>query len=258
MRVKGLAVVVAVATAAVLAFATGCGTAKESSPQDADARVVFAASSLKQSFTTIGEQFKNANPGVAVNFSFAGSSDLVTKLGDGAKADVLASADAKNMAKAEAANLTVGDPVKFATNVLTIAVPKGNPKGITSFKDLARDDLKVVVCGPQTGCGSATERVERLTGVELNPAGTEPVVSDVIDKVASGEADAGVVYVTDVAGSGGRVAGVEFPEANQAINTYPIVTIRAAAHEDLARKFIAFVSGEAGRKVLDAAGFGKP
>jgi molybdate transport system substrate-binding protein len=254
-RVVGLAF----ATLLSVALLSGCGSSTEPSSTPAPTNlVVFAAASLKQSFTQIGEQFKTDNPGASVEFSFAGSSDLVTQLTQGANADVLASADTKNMDKAKDAGLLAGDPVNFATNTLTIAVAPGNPKGIKSFQDLTKDGLNVVVCAPQVPCGSATEKVEKATGVELKPVSEESSVTDVLNKVTSGEADAGVVYVTDVAGAGDKVTGVEFPESNDAVNTYPIASLKDSANAELAKKFVEYVTGEAGQKVLDQAGFGKP
>jgi len=263
--------VVRLAFAAMLSLAmvSGCGSSTESTSSSSSKApamtglagghlVVFAAASLKQSFTQIGEQFKTDNSGTSVEFSFAGSSDLVTQLTQGAKADVFAAADTKNMDKARDGGLLAGDPVNFASNVLTIAVAPGNPKGIASFKDLTRDGLDVVVCAPQVPCGSATEKVEKATGVELKPVSEESSVTDVLNKVTTGEADAGVVYVTDVAGAGDKVTGVDFPESKEAVNTYPIAALKDSANVELAQKFIAYVTGEAGQKVLDQAGFGKP
>ena len=141
----------------------GCGSsdqapASSSTTASAGGKImVFAAASLKQTFTDIGEQFKTDNPGASVEFSFAGSSDLVTQLTQGAEADVFASADTNNMDKAAQAGLLAGDPVNFASNTLTIAVVPGNPKRIASFKDLTQQGLNVVVCAPQLPCGSATQ-----------------------------------------------------------------------------------------------------
>ena len=255
--------VVGLAFAALLSVAlvSGCGSSTETSSSSTPAStnlVVFAAASLKQSFTQLGEQFKTDNPGTSVEFSFAGSSDLVTQLTQGANADVFASADTKNMDKAKDAGLLAGDPVNFATNTLTIVVAPGNPKGIKSFQDLTTAGLNVVVCAPQVPCGSATEKVEKATGVELKPVSEESSVTDVLNKVTTGEADAGVVYVTDVAGAGDKVTGVEFPEAKDAVNTYPIAALKDSANAELAKKFVEYVTGEAGQKVLDQAGFGKP
>jgi molybdate transport system substrate-binding protein len=235
----------------------GCGSPDEPAAEDQKI-MVFAAASLKTTFTDIGEQFKTENPGTSVEFSFAGSSDLVTQLTQGAQADVFASADTKNMDKAAQAGLLAGDPVNFASNTLAIAVAPGNPKKIASFKDLTQQGLNVVVCAPQVPCGSATQKVEQATGVTLNPVSEESSVSDVLNKVATGQADAGLVYVTDAKGAGDKVAAVSFPEAADAVNTYPIATLKESKNPELARKFVDLVTGESGQKVLDAAGFAKP
>jgi molybdate transport system substrate-binding protein len=214
--------------------------------------------SLKQTFTDIGKQFETDNSGWKVEFTFAGSSDLVTQLTQGAKADVFASADTNNMDKAAKAGLLAGDPVNFASNTLVIVTPPGNPKKVASFADLAGADLKVVVCAPQVPCGSATKKVEDATKVKLNPVSEESSVTDVLTKVTTGQADAGVVYVTDAIGAGDKVAEVDFAESSVAVNTYPIAVLKGAANADAAKKFVDLVTSEAGQKVLSAAGFAKP
>jgi len=235
----------------------GCGSPEKPAAENQKI-MVFAAASLKKTFTDLGEQFKTENPGASVEFSFAGSSDLVTQLTQGAQADVFASADTKNMDKAAQAGVLAGDPANFASNTLTIAVAPGNPKKIASFKDLTQQGLNVVVCAPQVPCGSATQKVEQATGVTLNPDSEESSVSDVLNKVTTGQADAGLVYVTDAKGAGDKVAAVAFPEAAGAVNTYPIAVLKSSKNSELARKFVDLVTGESGQKVLDAAGFAKP
>jgi molybdate transport system substrate-binding protein len=236
-----------------LAGLVGC-----SSSGDDDSIIVFAAASLKKSFTEIGERFKTGNPGRSVEFSFAGSADLVTQLAQGASADVFASADTNNMVKAEQAELLEGDPVNFASNTLTIVTAPGNPKKVVSFADLNRPGVSVVVCAPQVPCGSATEKVEAATGTKLNPVSEESSVTDALNKVTSGQADAGVVYITDALGAGDKVATVNFAESSVAVNTYPIAVLKDAAKPDLAKKFVDLVTGEYGQNVLSEAGFGKP
>ena len=257
----------AVFCALLLALISGCGSSDKAPASSAAPAmtaeagahlIVFAAASLKKTFTDIGEQFKTDNPGASVEFSFAGSSDLVTQLTQGAPADVFASADTKNMDKAAQAGLLAGDPVNFASNTLTIAVAPGNPKKIASFKDLTQQGLNVVVCAPQVPCGSATQNVEQATGVTLNPVSEESSVTDVLNKVTTGQADAGIVYVTDAIGAGDKVAAVAFPEAAGAVNTYPIAVLKGSKNPELARKFVDLVNGESGQKVLNAAGFAKP
>ncbi|MCT7657411.1 molybdate ABC transporter substrate-binding protein [Mycobacterium sp. CPCC 205710] len=240
---------------ALLALLTGCGSGP---PTSESTIMVFAAASLKATFTELGEQFEAANPGTEVEFSFAGSADLVTQLTQGATADVFASADTKNMDKAWQAGLLAGDPVDFASNTLTIATAPGNPKRITTFHDLTRPDTSVVVCAPQVPCGSATENVEQATGVDLTPVSEESSVTDVLNKVTSGQADAGLVYVTDAIGAGDKVTAVAFPESAGATNTYPIAQLKDSENAPAAAKFVELVTGEAGRKVLSAGGFAEP
>ena len=227
-------------------------------PEPGPKIMVFAAASLKKSFTEIGERFTTDNPGVAVEFSFAGSSDLVTQLTQGAAADVFASADTKNMDKVAEAGLLSAQPVDFASNTLTIAVAPGNPVKITSFKDLAQQGLSVVVCAPTVPCGAATQRVEQTAEVRLEPVSEESSVADVLNKVTTGQADAGLVYVTDVRAAGDKVTGVPFPESADAVNIYPIAVLKGSTQADRAQKFVDLVTGEAGQKILGAAGFGKP
>ncbi len=256
-RVAAVAVVLGLVTA-------GCGSPRQdSSPTSASGAVggnliVFAAASLKKSFTQIGEQFKTDNPGSGIEFSFAGSSDLVTQLTQGAPADVFASADHKNMDKAAQADLLSGHPVDFASNTLTIVVPAGNPHNVASLRDLTAPGLSVVICAPQVPCGSATEKVEKASGVQLNPMSEESQVTDVLNKVTSGQADAGLVYVTDARAAGSAVTAVGLPEAGDAVNTYPIASLKQSTKPELARRFVDLVTGEAGQKILADAGFAKP
>jgi molybdate transport system substrate-binding protein len=241
-----------VAIATVLALA-GCGTSSEGSEKQE--LTVFAAASLTGTFTQLAEEFEKDHPGVKVTTSFGGSSDLVAQIQDGAPADVFASADTKNMDKL--GDLAT-DPQDFASNTLEIATPPGNPAKIAGFQDLARPGTKVVVCAAQVPCGNATAEMEKKTGVEIEPVSEEQSVSDVLAKVTSGDADAGLVYVTDVAAAGDTVTGVEFEEADQVVNTYPISTLDGADEAELAQEFVDLVLSETGQKVLSDAGFGKP
>jgi molybdate transport system substrate-binding protein len=218
---------------------------------------VFAAASLQQTFTTIGHDFERAHPGTTVRFSFAGSSDLATQIEAGAPADVFAAADQASMAKLPT-ELLDGTPRAFATNVLEIAVAPGNPLGITGLDDLATHDVQLVTCAAPVPCGAATARVEQAAGVTLHPVSEEQSVTDVLGKVESGQADAGVVYVTDVRGAGSRVTGVPIAAADRAVNTYPIGVLRDAADPALARAFSASVRSSSAGRVLADAGFGKP
>lgn len=219
---------------------------------------VFAAASLQQTFTTLGERYEAAHPGTTIRFSFAGSSDLVTQIRNGAPADVFASADRTNMAKLGTADLASGSPRDFATNTLEIAVAPGNPRHIRGLDDLTASGVELVTCAAPVPCGAATERVEHAAGVDLRPVSEEQSVTDVLGKVESGQADAGLVYVTDVRGAAGKVEGVPFDESAEAVNTYPIGVLRESANPALATAFSAYVRSAPGQRVLAAAGFGKP
>ena len=245
----------AVASVLLLALLAGCGGRPAG---QAGAITVFAAASLKLSFTEIGERFEADNPGATVDFSFAGSSDLMTQLTQGAEADVFASADNRNMDKAAQAGLLDGQPVDFATNTLTIVVAPGNPKGIKSFQDLANPEFSTVVCAAQVPCGSATEKVEQAAGTTLAPVSEETSVTDVLNKVTTGQADAGVVYRTDAAAAGDKVAAVAFPESAQAVNSYPIAVLKQSANHAVAQRFVDLVTGEFGQKILATYGFAQP
>ncbi|PRY67251.1 molybdate transport system substrate-binding protein [Glaciihabitans tibetensis] len=260
--VARVAVAAALVAAGVSVALSGCAGGSRVS----GSITVFAAASLTSTFTELATEFEAANPDTSVVLNFAGSSDLVTQITEGAPADVFASADTRNMAKLGDAGLLSGDAVNFASNTLTIAVPPGNPAGIKDFADLAAPGLKTVVCAPQLPCGAATVAIETATGVTLKPVSEESSVTDVLGKVSSGEADAGLVYVTDVEAAGESVTGISFDEAGAAVNTYPIAAVDGAGNGagngsgngELAAAFIDFVTGPVGQRVLADAGFGAP
>lgn len=247
MRALGVGVVVLCG----LALA-GCGAGTERRTL-----TVLAAASLTESFTDLEKAFEAAHPGVDVRLNFAGSSALAQQIANGAPADVFASADQANMDKVTEAGLATS-PTVFATNRLTIAVAPGNPKRITGLADLGGDDVTSVVCAPQVPCGAAVGKAATAAGVTLKPASEEQDVKAVLSKVTAGEADAGLVYVTDVAATRGKADRVDFREAGDAVNSYPIVALAGAAKADLAEEFVAFVLGDAGRRELAEAGFGAP
>lgn len=239
--------------AALGAGLSGCGNTSASGSETV---TVFAAASLRGSFTELARSFESQHPGVKVVLSFAGSSDLATQIIQGAPADVFASADTRNMAKVADAGLVNGSAKDFASNTLAIAVPPSNPASIRSFADLGRPGAKVVVCAPQVPCGTAASAVAESAGVELKPVSEESSVTDVLGKVVSGEADAGLVYVTDIRSAGSRVKGIPFREASAAVNTYPIAALKRAGETELADDFMAMVNGSEGQRILSAAGFG--
>lgn len=219
---------------------------------------VYAAASLAQTFADMAEGFEAMHPGVTVTFSFAGSSGLATQIVEGAPADVFASANQAQMDVVSDAHLTASTPVTFATNVLTIIVPLDNPAHVTSFADLANPAVSTVVCAPQVPCGAATTSLEEHFGVDIPAVSEEGSVTGVWGKVASGQADAGLVYVTDVSRSSGDVASIPIDGADIATNRYPIASLSAADSPALAAAFIDYVLSDAGRSMLARAGFGMP
>lgn len=264
---------VALVTAATALLVAGCGggSSQPAAPGDASAApsaeapagtttklTVSAAASLTAAFGQLQEQFEAANPGVDVVLNYGGSSGLAQQIVNGAPVDVFAAANTATMDTVTKAGMVAGTPRIFVTNKLEIAVAPGNPKGIGGFKDLARPDLKIVICAKQVPCGSSEKTVEAATGVKVKPVSEESDVTSVLTKVGSGDADAGVVYVTDVQSAPGKVDGVNFPEAERAINTYPIAVMKQSAQSSLADKWVDFVLGGDGQKVLRAAGFGSP
>ncbi|EHI10940.1 molybdate ABC transporter substrate-binding protein [Mycolicibacterium thermoresistibile] len=244
-----------VCLALMLPAVAGCGTGRTGG---STAVTVYAAASLQQAFTTLGELFEAEHPDVTVRFTFAGSADLATQLLGGADADVFAAADEATMERVAAAGLLSGPPVIFAANTLTVVTAPGNPHGLTGFADLARAGPAVVTCAPQVPCGAATQRLEQLTGVDLAPVSEENSVSDVLHKVTVGQADAGVVYRTDARRAGDTVHTVEVPAAAAVPNRYPVAVPADAARPDLGQRFIDLITGAAGRDVLAQNGFSEP
>ena len=249
----------AAAAALLLVSLAGCGSDEAGSASDDEtALTVYAASSLTDSFSELGRRFEKAHEGVSVTFNFAGSSDLVAQLQQGAPADVFASADPENMDKAVADDLIEGEVVNFASNTLQIAVPPDNPGNVSSLQDLAKPGLNVVVCAPEVPCGSAGQDVEKAGGIDIEPVSEEQAVTDVLAKVTTGQADAGLVYVTDVMAAGDDAKGVSFPEASTAVNVYPIAPLKESENPELAQEFVDLVTSQEGRTVLHDAGFAKP
>lgn len=247
--------------ATLLTTLAACGSdepAADDTKPEQRTLTVFAAASLKRTFTEMGKKFEAANDGVTVEFSFAGSSDLVAQIQQGAPADVFASADTKNMDKAVADDLVAGAPANFATNTLEIATPPDNPAKVDSLDDLARSGIKVVLCAPEVPCGAAAQKVEDASGVDIKPVSEEASVTDVLNKVQTGEADAGLVYVTDVKGAGDVVNGVTFPESAEAVNIYPVAALSGSKQAELAKAFADYATGAEGQAILAAAGFAKP
>lgn len=219
---------------------------------------VFAAASLKESFTALGEQFEKAHSGTKVTFSFGGSDSLAASITGGAPADVFASASPKTMKIVTSAGDASGTPATFVRNQLEIATLPGNPDGIASLKDLTESDLKVVLCDKEVPCGAAAQKALDAGGLKLTPVSYEQDVKSALTKVELKEADAAVVYKTDVHAAGDKVEGVDFPESANALNDYPIVQLKETKNAEAAKAFIAMVQSSAGQEILTEAGFLKP
>jgi molybdate transport system substrate-binding protein len=262
--------------AAVLAAVTVAGCSSSSSPSSAPSAsspasspaatssaaatgtiTVFAASSLKETFTTLGKQFEAAHPGDTVKFSFGASSTLATQITDGAPADVFASAAPKNMDTVVSAG-DASNPQDFAKNTAEVAVPPSNPANVTSVNDLAKSSVKVALCQPKVPCGVVAAGVFKNAGITVKPVTLQPDVKSVLTQVELGNVDAGVVYVTDVMAAGSKVKGVTIPADLNASTLYPIASVSNSKSLSIAQAFVAYVLSPAGQAVLSAAGFEKP
>jgi molybdate transport system substrate-binding protein len=210
---------------------------------------VFAAASLTDAFEQLGTQFEAAHPGTNVKFNFAASSQLATQINEGAPADVFASADEANVQKVVDAGNATADPTVFAHNKLEIAVEKGNPKDVTDLASLATPDLVVVLCASEVPCGTYADQALQRANVTVHPRSRGESVKATLSLVASGEADAAIVYVTDVKASG-KVAGIEIPDNQNVLATLPIVALKDAGNQDLAQAWVDFVSSDAAQHVL--------
>lgn len=216
---------------------------------------VLAAASLQGAFEEIEKTVEKDNPGLDVTFDFQGSQDLVSSLAGGNSADVLATANNSTM-KTAAEQKLVDDQTEFATNVLTLIVPKGNPKKITGL-DSSLDGANLVICAPEVPCGEATQKLSSALGVTLNPASEEQKVTDVRGKVESGEADAGIVYTTDAAAAKDKADKIDIPDGG-VVNHYPIAQTASPENAAGAKVFIDAVTGQTGQEVLAKYGFGRP
>lgn len=226
------------------------------SPARAETVSVFAAASLTDAFRAIAKDFETAQRGATVELQFAGSSTLVRQILDGAPADVFASADEENMQKVAAA--IAGTPAVFARNRLAILVGAGNPKHVTRLGDLTREGMTIALAAPAVPVGRYALEAFAKAGVGAPAGSNEADVKAVVTRVAMGEADAGIVYTTDVADGGSRVEGVAIPDDQNVIARYPIAVLKEAPNAAGARAFVAYVVSEGGRRALTASGFLAP
>src|SRR3954449_1040114 len=218
---------------------------------------VFAAASLTESFNDLQKTLQSSSPGLEITYSFAGSGALVTQVQQGAPADVIATADTASMKKLTDAGL-VETPTTFAKNTLEILVAPGNPLGIKTLHDLSRVDIKLVTEDETVPAGKYAAQVLERAGVKTNPVSNEPNVKSAVAKVTSGEADATIVYATDVAAAGSKGQGVEIPDAQNVVAEYPIAVVKGSAHQDAAEAFVDAVLHGEGQDALGKHGFLSP
>jgi molybdate transport system substrate-binding protein len=234
---------------------TGCGGGYTPTSRDRTL-TVLAASSLTGTFTDLADQFEGEHPGVDVKLVFDSSATLAQQAIEQAPGDVLATADQKTMDGAKSGGGLGGEPTQFATNVIVLAVPEDNPAHIKDLADLDKDGVDYLTCVPTAPCGSAARSLLKADRVTRRPASEEVDVKSVLSKVEAGEADAGLVYQTDVTASDGKVTGIAVPGAAETPNTYWVATTEGATQRSLAREWIALLTDTEGRAVLTAAGFG--
>lgn len=251
--------------------AAGCSSNMAQMPVIGRSRTltVLAAVSLTESFNEIGKLFETQNSGVSVTLVYAGSQQLVQQIGQGADADVFASASLKYMqAAVQAKRVSEGASKTFVKNRLVVIYPKANPGGIIDLKDLTKPGLKVVLADKSVPAGQyALDFLDKANqnpgfdpffkaNVLKNVVSYEDNVKSVYTKVALGEADAGIVYVTDTTiGAADKVSRLDIPDMFSTIATYPIAPILDSKNADLADAFIAFVLSQEGQAILSRHGF---
>lgn len=224
----------------------------------ADSVTVFAAASLVDAFTEIGDAFKTAFPDITVDFNFASSSELATQIAEGAPADVFASADEQAIDRVRNSGLAVGPTSVFATNSLQIMVEPGNPLGIDSLLDLENPDIAFITCDETVPIGRYSAQVLAAAGVIVTPVSYEENVKGIVSKILIGEADAGIVYTSDIVAAGSAAQGISIPSDLDVEVTYPIVAL-GDDPSGAAQAFVEFLtSSSIAREILDDFGFGQP
>ena len=248
-----------IAAMAILALAASCGRGDGGADagSSGDSITVFAAASLTDAFGEVAQAFERAQPGVSVDLNFAGSSALREQILAGAPADVFASANMANMEQLVAAT-RVAEPMAFATNRLQIAVPPGNPGRVAGLADFADAGLLIGLCAEEVPCGAFARQALASAGVEPSLDTSEPDVRALLTKIEEGELDAGIVYTTDVISAGSGVEGIDIPERDNVVATYPIATVVDSGALDVARQFVDFVLGDEAQAILQNYGFDRP
>ena len=245
----------ALAVASLIAVVAGCSSDSDANP-NAETVTVFAASSLTDVFDDLGSVFERRNRGIELSFAFAASSDLVTQLEQGARAEVFASADEVSMKRALDANLVAGDPQILARNELEIIVPAENPGGVTGLADLANEDLVLTICSRECPAGRYALEIFENAGISIAPDSLEAEVKGVVTRVALGEADAGIAYVTDTRAAAGEIVGIPIPDDDAVIASYPIAALSGSS--GAASRWIDFVLSGEGQRILRRYGFLPP
>ncbi|HLM17141.1 MAG TPA: molybdate ABC transporter substrate-binding protein [Acidimicrobiia bacterium] len=220
---------------------------------------VSAAASLTEAFTKMGADFQKRNPGTTVTFNFGSSATLAQQIQGGAPADVFASADGANMQKLVSGGVVSAEPTAFASNLLTVVVKPRNPQKVKSITELA--DLDVVsLCGASVPCGKYADQVLSGAGVTIDSAkvtrGAD--VKTTLAAVATGDADAAIVYVTDAKSAGGGVTAVPIPAWQNAYAIYPVAPIAASTNQDLAEAWVKYTVSPGGQRTLQSFGFLPP
>lgn len=256
----------ALLSALLLSFTlVSCSSNESSEPaassaggESLDSVTVFAAASLTTALQEVNDDvFLKEHPGTEVTFNFDGSQNLVNGINQGQPADILLTADQKNMTKATE-NGDVGPDVSYATNTLVMVTPADNPADVKEFTTDGLAGKKLVICAPEVPCGNATKTLAEQNGVELNPVSKEQNVKDVQAKITAGEGDVGLTYKTDAMNAGAKVQVIEIPGADKVVNDYRLAIVKNAANKEGAQAFMAAVLSEAGQKILAKYGFSAP
>lgn len=189
-----------------------------------------------------------------LTFVNAGSSALVQQLADGAPGDVLVTADAQHMDRAVEAGL-VRDPEVIATNSMVLVVPKGNPAGIATVQDVSREDVHLVLCDAQVPCGAVAQELLRANSIDAHPVSLEHNVADTLGKVATGEADAGVVYRTDAEAAADAVEVIDIPHADEHPNSLVAGVVITTEHPEHAARLVSLLKGAEAAPLWETHGF---
>lgn len=265
MSTRSSKIAIGAVAAIALFLPTACGSSAEPGATTSSAPAssgsgpitVLAAASLTEAFTQIGKDFEAKNADQQVTFSFGSSATLATQITQGAPADVFAAASPATMKTVTDAG-AAADPANFVSNTLEIAVPKGNPGKVSGLSDFSDAGLKIAICAPEVPCGAAAVKVFAAAKITPKPDTLESDVKATLQKVSSDEVDAALVYKTDVVAAGSKVEGINFPESAQAVNEYPVATLKESNNAATAQAFVDYVLSADGQAVLTAAGFAKP